>query len=265
MIPPWVSDPESPTYVSPPDAPQEDGAFEPSTVSEQNSVTTQVAPRARFLSTRRALGEYASSGNRASMKRGVGRYVGKGLGGSRTATARFGGTAVTAASLYSVTGGRGAEREFEVSLDREALADKSARETIDAIIEAVRPVDGTQDAEVSRRSINDALSDLVERYPDVDLFALTEQQREFVLERFVSMDVYCRFVLDVGKSMQDKAPSATVAMSRLRQVREYIRETITASFRRLRNAGSRFSGNRVSAPVRRALQDAFDVFSEFTE
>ncbi len=265
MVPPWVPEPGGLADAAPPDVTQDNSATEPSAPSEQNAVATQIAPRGRFSSTRRALGDYSSSGDRGRMKQGVGRYFSKGLGGGRTATARFGGTAVNAASLYSATGGSGGERELAVSLDREALAGKSARETIDAIIDVVRPVDGTQDAEASRQSINDALSDLVARYPDVDLFELTEQQREFVLERLVSLDVYRRFALDVGKSIQDKAPSASAAMSRLRQVREYIRETITASFQRLRDAGSVFTGNRVSTLVRRALQDAFDVFSEFAE
>ena len=263
MVPPWVPAPEGAVEVTHPDATQDNIASEPSAQSDQNTVPTQIAPRARFGATRQTLGKYSGTGDGIRMKQGVGRYFSKGLGGGRTATARFGGTAVTAASLYSATGGSGGERQFEVSLDRDALAGKSARETINAIIEVVRPVDGTQDAEASRQSINDALSDLVERHVDVDLFELTEQQREFVLERFVSMDVYSRFVLDVGKSIQDKAPSASVAMLRLRQVREYIRETITASFQRLRNAGSRFTGNRVSVLVRRALRDAFDIFSEF--
>jgi len=129
----------------------------------------------------------------------------------------------------------------------------------------VRPVDGTQDAEASRQSINDALSELIDRHPDIDLLDLTEEQREFVLERFVAMDVYRRFVLDVGQHIQNKAPSARVALSRLRQVREYMRETITASFRRLRETGSRLSGTRVSALIRTALESAFDVFSEYSE
>ena len=49
---------------------------------------------------------------------------------------------------------------------------------MDAIVEAVRPADGTQDAEANRAAIKDALSELLTMFPDADLLNLTEDQRE---------------------------------------------------------------------------------------
>ncbi|MEM9084242.1 MAG: hypothetical protein AAGB34_11645, partial [Planctomycetota bacterium] len=113
--------------------------------------------------------------------------------------------------------------------------------------------------------VNDALTELVSRYPDVDLLVLTEEQREFVLERFISMDVYRRFALDVGKHIQDKASSAAVGLLRLRQAREYIRETVIASFKRIRAGSRALSRSDITRLVQRVLGDAFDVFSEYAE
>src|SRR5205814_448199 len=90
-------------------------------------------------------------------------------------------------------------------LDPVLLAGRSAREVMDAIVEAVRPADGTQDAEACRSAIKDALSELLTRFQQADLLVLTPEQRAFVIERFVAIDVYRRFVLDVGKAIQDKA------------------------------------------------------------
>lgn len=270
MVPPWVPDPD---VDEPDNTPEDSDQSEPDNEEsdrddskEQDKVEkldSPIAPRGRFGGTRTSLGDFGSSGDRDSLRRGVGRYVSGGLGGSGTAVRRFGGTASTANSLYGALGG--ASSGQSTAVDRALLAGKSAREIIDTVIEAVCPVDGTQDTESSRNSINDALTELLQRHPDADILDLSEDQREFVVESYVSMDVYRRFVLDVGNAIRDKAPNASTALSRLKQAREYIREHIVASFRKLREAGTRLSGSRVSRVVARSLKEAFDVFSGYAE
>ncbi len=268
MVPPWVPDPEA----APPDDANEqqdqqsDEQDSEESQPDQEAVPTPIAPRGRFGQTRRSLGDFGSSGNHDSLRRGVGRYVGSGLGGSRTATRRFGGTASTAGALYGALGGSGTGATSEhAKLDRALLEGRSARQVINVIIDTVCPVDGTQDTEASRYSINDALSELMKRYPDADLLELTENQREFVVESYVSMDVYRRFVLDVGNAIREKAPNASTALSRFKQAREYIHEHIIASFHRLRDSGKRLSGSRVSRIVSQALKDAFDIFAGYVK
>jgi len=199
------------------------------------------------------------------MRRGLREYVRKGYGGRQTAVRRFGGTASTAGTLYgalsSVAGGQPATAGSP--LDPALLAGKSAREVMDAIVEAIRPPDGTQDAEASRTAIKDALSELLTMFPDADLLNLTEDQRGTAIERFVAIDVYQRAMLDVGKVIQAKAPTATVALARMKEVKEYIKQTVAAAFRGLRNAGRRVTTGRVSEVVRAALDETFKVFEEY--
>lgn len=261
LVPPWVDDPPgdgAPLENQAPDQGQPDPV-------QPDSLTPTLAPAARFGSARSSLGRFAESGDRDHLRKGVGRYVSTGLGGGASATSRMAGTARAASSLYSVLGGGGAGGGEQPRLDRDALRDGSAEDAIKAVVDAVRPVDGSDDAEATRNSTNDALTELVGRYPDADLLDLSEEQREFVLERFVSMDVYRRFALDVGKHIQDKASSPTVAMSRLRQAKEYIRETVIASFNRARKGGRALSSSGIARLVQRVLRDAFDVFSEYAE
>jgi hypothetical protein len=134
---------------------------------------------------------------------------------------------------------------------------------MDAVVEAVRPADGTQDAEASRAAIKDALSELLTIFPQADLIDLSEDQRVFAIERFVAIDVYRRFQLDLGKTIQDKAPTATVGLARLKEVKNYVKETVAAAFRRLRAAGSRVITGRVNEVVRAALSEAFQVFEGY--
>jgi len=283
MVPPWVPDaapaaappaddgaaPPADTQANPPDttAPAPAAATAPTNPAPVPTPVSPIAPAARFRGARLSLGSFARSGDAADMRRGLGRYVRGGYGGSGTATRRFGGTAATAGGLYgalsSVATGQAAAPGS--ALDPVLLSGRSARQVIDVIVEAVRPPDGTQDAEASRAAIRDALSELLTKFAEADPLNLSPEQREFVIERFVAIDVYRRFVLDLGTTIQDKAPSAATGLSRLKQVRDYVKETIAASFRKLREAGQRISSGRVKEIVRAALRDTLEVFEGYAE
>jgi hypothetical protein len=134
---------------------------------------------------------------------------------------------------------------------------------MDAIADAVQPSNGTQDSEASRTAIKASLSELLQRFPDADLLQLTDEQREFAIERYVGLDVYQRFALDIGKIIQDNAPSPTVALSRLKEIKNYIKEAVSAAFRKLKTAGRALSGGRISQVVQAALTDALSVFEHY--
>jgi hypothetical protein len=222
-----------------------------------------IAPAGRFSAARRSLGTFAQSGDAGAMRRGVGQFVRGGYGGGSTAARRFGGTSSSAVTLYNVLttgGGAGPAR-----IDRDLLAGQSADVVIDAVIEAVAPVDGTQDAEAARASIHDALSEVLVRFPEADLLNLTDEQREYSVEQFVAIDVFRRFDLDVGAHIRDRAPSAATGLARMREVRDYIRETVAAAFRSLSQSGQRLSSGNVSRIVTQALRDALAIFEGYAE
>lgn len=262
MVPPWTPNADSDSDDQP--VPEQDGKKDDGKKETKHELP--VAPSARFRGARTSLGDFASTGSRDSLRKGVGRYVSTGLGGTSTAVRRMGGTATTAGALYGALGGdsRGVSEERS-SLSAEALAGKSGEEIIAVIIETVRPIDGSQEAEASRNSINDALAEVQQKFPEADLLNLNESQREFVIDHFVAMDVFRQFNLDVGKTIQNKAPSATTGVARLKDAREFIREEVLGAFRRLRSAGNGLSGSRVSRIVKNALEDAFNVFSGWAE
>jgi len=199
------------------------------------------------------------------MRRGLGHYVGKGLGGGGTATRRFGGTASTAGVLYGAlsSAASGQAAAPGSPFDPALLGGRSASEIMDALVEAVRPTDGTQDTEASRIAIKNALSDLLTQFPDADLLHLSEEQRIFAIERYVAFDVYNRFRLDVGKTIQDKAPTIATAMTRLKDIRDYIKESVSAAMRQVRAAGQAMNARRIMRMVGQALGDTFRVFEDY--
>lgn len=259
MVPPWAPNPDG--GDNPPPKPDNEGAPTP----PNNSIP--VAPPARFRGARRSLGEYARSGDSGDLHRSVGQYVQGGYGGAATTTRRFGGTSVTAGALGEILGqiASGQPQSPGNPLDPSLLAGRSAQEVMDAVVEAVRPVDGTQDSEAQRAAIRDSLSDLLTRFPNADLLNLDVDQRGFAIERFTACDVFRRFELDIGKTIVEKAPSAATALSRLKEVREYIKESVSAAFEKLRKAGRSFTSDRIGRVVHAALLETFEVFEGYAE
>lgn len=267
IVPPWV--PEVAPAPAPDDPPADEQQPDPPEPAPAQPPATPprpvpLAPPARFSATRRSAGNFARTGNSADLRRSLGHYVRTGYGGARTAAQRFGGTANTAGALYGVLSGAGTP-DAEDRLDRSLLAGRSADDVMDAVVASVRPVDGTQDTEASRKSIRDSLAELLERFPDADLLNLTEEQREFAIERFVALDVFHRYALDIGKKISERAPSARVASARLKEAQDYVREVVSAAFRRLRQAGQRLAAGRIVGIVHSALLETFQVFEHYTE
>ena len=265
LVPPWVPDPVPPDG---PDGDEQDGQGnngQGQVAPAPAAPPPALAPAGRFGPARMSLGRFARSGSAADMRRGVGHYVSKGLGGSTSATRRFGGTVRTAGSLYGALSSAAAGQPSAPGspLDPALLAGRSADEVMDAVVEAVRPIDGTQDTEASRHAIRTALSELLNRFQGADLLNLSEDQRLFAIERYLALDVYNRLRLDVGKAVQDKVVSVAAALSRMRQIRDYVRESIAAHFRALRTAGETLNASRIAHMGAQALREAFEVFEEY--
>ena len=193
-------------------------------------------------------------------------YVRTGHAGASVASRRHGGTAVTAGALgAALTGLASADSAAaETPLDRALREAQSAEEIIDAVVEAVRPVDGTQDAEVERDAIAKALSDLLSRYPDAELSQLDTEQRAFAVERFVAVTVFDRFVLDVGQAIQANAPNAVAAVEHFDEVLDYVDATVAAAFRTLHAAGRTLDSGRIDQIVQAALTETFEVFEAYS-
>lgn len=254
MVPPWADE------IDIADGPGD----EPSESDEKLDAEPQkrVAPPARFRDARRVIGGFARSGNTRDLGRALGHYVRSGYGGSGTMNRRLGGTAATAGRLNGIL-------QSGVGPDGTALRDTALASgsdvnvVMDAIVDAVRPGDGTQDGETSRRAVRDALSDLLDRFPNAELLALSDSERQFVIERYAALDVYGRFCLDLQKKVMDKASDAATGLRRLKQVRAFIAEQVSATFRAIRERGGPVTTASVASLTRHALRETLGVFEEY--
>ena len=218
-----------------------------------------IAPPARFKGARTNINDFARNGDKTSLKRGIGHYVRTGYGGSKTASRRLMQTTSVAGALYNVL----SFESIDSSIDVKTLEGKTADEISDAIIEAVRPIDGNLDSEASRDSMKNAFSEILEKDENIDFLNLSSEQKNFIIERFVAGDVYKRFELDLGKDIIKNAPSPSVALSRLKEVKDYIRETVSSSFKKIITNNTPSIRSIVSV-VKVALEDALHVFESYS-
>lgn len=258
IVPPWVSDPDNGngSTVSG-EAPEQ-----PVQASEQQIL---LAPARRFADARRSIGSFAKTGNKVQMKKALGSYVRTSYGGAKTVAKRHANTSRTAVTLYDILSPQNAREAIERIIERPIFEGQSAEELMNAIVEATRPVDGTQDAEANRRSIKDALADLLEKFPNADLLQLSEEERMFAAQQYIFWDIFKRFQLDLGTAIHNKAPDIATALTRLKEVRDYIKETVSATFNKLQKAGEKPDKNTVGRIINSALKETFDIFSSYTE
>lgn len=275
MYPPWADPPAAPDGApAPGDPPPDDDAADQGSPASPGSpqpsapLPAPLAPTSRFLGARTNLNRFARNGDRNDMRCGVGHYVSKGYGGAATAARRFSGTARTAQSLAGALsaltgGGTSGTAADSRAFDGAALRGRTADEIIDAVVEAVRPVDGTQDAEAARESVRDAMTDVLDELPDTNLLDLDDNARTLMIERFVAYDVFRRIALDLGKDIQANAPSATAGLQRLKEIKDFVKEQVASSFRDLAKGGKGLIGGAVAQVVREAIRVTLGVFESY--
>lgn len=257
LVPPWVPEPSAPVDSPPTESPPAgDVAPDPQ---------PQLAPPARFKPARTALGHFADTGSTERMRQGVSHYFRTGLGGGGRAARRFGGTTRTAARLFSALSSlsAGSPASPAMPIDRALLAGRSAEQVLDAVVDAVRPVDGSYDAESNRKAVRDALSEVLKRHPQAELENLNEEQRLLAVEAFIANDVFNRLIADVGKTIKARAPSTSQALTRFKEIQSYIRQVVAAEFRKLVPGASDLSTARLQGIVRQTLHNAIDVFESY--
>lgn len=252
MVPPWADNPSSENK-------NQDGKEAP----QRQQIP--VAPKARFGPARRNLGDFAKSGDKNNLKRALGQYTRSGYGGASGAAQRLSSTATTAAVLAGVlnqlSGSNSASNNGPIA--PEIIKSGSAEKILDAVVNATKAIDGSQDSEASRAAIRDALTDVLTEFPETDLTELSSEQCDFVIERYTAHEIIRRFELDLGKTILDKAPTASVALSRLKEAKEYVVEVVGEAFRNFKGSMNPTTSSGIQGIIKSTLKEAFTVFEGY--
>lgn len=250
IVPPWVDNPPAAQPQSP-QPPQPQLPFEPSQPG-------------RWRGVRTSLGRFAGGGEDRGrhLRRGLSHYSSSGMGGSGNAARRMGGTASAASALHSALTSlaNGDPLPQDLGINPQALAGRSPAEIADILVDAIRPIDGTQDAEATRDSVARALSDIL--VENNDLTNLTPAQVDQVTASTLGYDVALRIELDVGKSIIDKAPTKSEGLERLQEMKDYVREVVAAEYATERARVGTVGRAAIDRISRNAIKQTFEVFEE---
>jgi len=97
----------------------------------------------------------------------------------------------------------------------------------------------------------------------VDLTALTSEQIDRLLERFIAYDIAHRIELDVGKAIFEKADNYATAVKRIEEMRQYVHEKVCAVFRATLKSGEKLTRNKSASLMARVIRDTMGVFEDY--
>lgn len=189
---------------------------------QDTSDSISVSPR--YGSAKASLSSYLGGGGRSALKSAVRKMVNSGMGGSRRATSSTRATAAGAGQLGSFLAAArdGTDQEVTNWVANVRTQNLPANELILEIIKEVMPNSGSLDDESLRNAATDALAELYEANPGVDIFQLTNEQIDEVIAITVANEVCNRMDLQLGQSYEKLKYDARQIQDFRNDMREYI-------------------------------------------
>lgn len=228
FIPPWADQDPAPPPPAPdanpsPGQPPPDGQPQPPVPAAPQSQPADLTPHGRFAGFRRALGRFASSGDRGEARTALGHWARTSMGGSQAGTARVARAVRTGgAALAGVARAGVGLAPVAGSLDVRTLAGLSVDIAIDRIVDAFCP-SGILDEDVARLAIGEALATAMSGIDTFDPAALDANSVRIATLTFVGELVFVQIAGEGGKSLA-AAPSPTAAVQREADLRSLVRE-----------------------------------------
>ena len=259
MDPPWLDDINSSSTL-----PSDSNAGEESNSPIEQSASQEpklVAPPARFGTARKNLGEFARTGSQDSFKKAVGQYSKKGMGGATNVAKRMRASTSSVSGLVSFLRDVKSNTLPDIRDWAKNLMSKSptAHEVIDAIIDRVTNEGGIIDEESIKDSMANAMSDLLEQNPNLDLLNLGDDESWDLIENFLSYEASNRLQLDIGQLLE-RTLSPTELVQRTDEMREYLKSEISAQLQPYKSSDKHPDIGKLNAVIHQALESTFIVF-----
>ena len=255
--PPWLDDIDIPNHQKPNeinDNPKQNES------DKETDMPKWVAPKARFGSSRRSLGEYVRSGNKDYAYKALGRYSKTGMGGARNVARRMRVSTSVASNFFKTLHALKEDESFELGhvLTELQSSGANAAQIIDVIIKHVCPDGGSLDEVSCRDSGTAALSVFMELNPDTDICNLNDDQIWTLTSMFLSNEIFSRIQMDIGQVLEKQnVPYATV-VTRLNDIRDYIQSEIASQLNNIREtAHQQVDMNKLFQDV---IKNTFEVF-----
>ncbi len=195
-----------------------------------------IAPKARFGSARKSMGEYVRSGSRDSARRSLGHYSKTGMGGAQNVARRMRTSTKTASNFFNTFRSLRDDTTFSLGKEISELKNRGAdaSEIIDAIVNHVCPKGGSVDEVSCRDSGTSALSEFMDQNPDADFSNLSDDQIWSLTAIYLGNETFNRIQMDIGQAFEKQDVPYVDRVTRLNEMREYIQSEIATQMDALR-------------------------------
>lgn len=266
LDPEWLDDIELPNQ----DNTQPDGQYDDN--SENNNQYNEkepddgkkpepdIAPKFRFASARKGMGEYIRSGNKDSLRKSLGHYSKTGMGGAKNLSRRMRTSTRVATNFFQTFQSLRDNENFALGKILSELQGRgaNANEIIDTIIDNVCSNGGSLDEVSCRDSGRFALSEFMSQNPDVDISKLTDDQIWSLTGTFLGNEAFSRIQLDIGQAFEKQDVSAVERVNRMNEMKDYLQSEISVQLNRLRNSGSQMID--MQKLFQTAIKNTFEVY-----
>lgn len=266
LDPEWLDDIELPNQDNTPSDGQNDDNSENDNqpnekeVDDGEKLVPDIAPKFRFASARKKMGEYVRSGNKDFLRKSLGHYSKTGMGGAKNLSRRMRTSTKVAANFFQTFQSLRDNENFALGKILSELQGRgaNANEIIDTIIDNVCPNGGSLDEVSCRDSGRFALSEFMSQNPDADISKLTDDQIWFLTGIFLGNEAFSRIQLDIGQAFEKQDVSAVERVNRMNEMKDYLQSEISAQLNRLRNSGSQMID--MQKLFQTAIKNTFDVY-----
>lgn len=266
--PPWLDDialPQPGEGVQDDDQGNGDGdpgSNQPEQPPQPPAKPPELAPPRRFYSARRQLGDFARTGNQDSFRKAVGHYSRTGMGGARNAANRMRTSSRSAANLFGFlqSAREGTDPAINEWVRSLTSRNASAQDVEDEIIRRVAPSGGSLDETSCRDSMAQAMEDLLEEDPIVDLLHLRDDDIWTLTETFLGYEAFNRLCLEIGQVFENSALSPRDRVIRMNEMQDYLKAELCAQVEELRQTTPNAASNQLQVVFQNALQNTFFVY-----
>ena len=266
--PPWLDDitPAIPSNGMQPDdlGNEGDDGQEDNRPDQPISKIPAIAPPRRFQNARRMLGDFVRTGDQESFRNAMGHYSKTGMGGARKAANRMRTSTRSAANLYGVLQSAREGTDHAISEWVASLTSRNAStwDIVDEIIRRVAPNGGSQDETSIRDSMAQAMEDLLERNPNVNLLHLDDNNIWRLIESFLGFEAFYRLCLDIGQVYETSELSPRARVTRMNEMQDYLKAELSAQIERLRHITPNADSKQLQMILQTALKNTFLVYEE---
>lgn len=175
----------------------------------------------RFSSFRRLFGSFATSGDRADLRRALGGYARKVTGGGSVAVRRMGSITQAGGNLFALLTGRDIlPTRGETTITLQELSGQPCELAIAAISQSLATRDG--DGEKIRSAINHALAEALEGVESFDPNQISDDIVVNTMISYLSETIFLQVVMDGGKAW-NKAQTPQQSLRAESALRELIK------------------------------------------